>query len=167
MTSETLLLLYYQVKQGVLFQNIGVLLMVFMAGMTLGAFWVARRGRGRRRFAYVPSARALFAGFAGLNGLFGAMVYYDIVAGIFAVSALLFAAGFLVSAVLAREGFFVDSDQRKVVSPLYAADLAGGCAGSLLASLFFIPFLGMEFTAASMFFLSSAAILCIGLAKSD
>jgi hypothetical protein len=80
--------------------------------------------------------------------------------GIFVASAFLFAGGFLVSGVLALESFCMGSNQQKVISPLYGADLAGGCAGSVAGSLFFIPFLGMMFTAALMIFLSFAAILC-------
>ena len=168
MVMETQLLLYYQVKQGVLFQNIGVLLMVFMAGMTAGALALARRGqRARRAFRGGKLARWLFAGFVGSNAVFLLLIFCEIAAGIVVVSALLFAAGFLVSAVLAYESLFVDSDQQKVLSPLYASDLAGGCAGSLAASLFFIPFLGMEFTALSMMFLATAAILWTSCAKID
>ena len=37
MILETMLILHYQVKSGVLFQNIGILLMVFMAGLTAGS----------------------------------------------------------------------------------------------------------------------------------
>lgn len=40
MVLETLLILNYQSKNGVLFQNIGILLMMFMIGLTLGAFVV-------------------------------------------------------------------------------------------------------------------------------
>ncbi len=168
MVMETQLLLYYQVKQGVLFQNIGVLLMVFMSGMTAGALALAKRGKGDRRdFRGGKKARWLFAGFVGSNAVFLALVFFEIAAGIVVVAALLFAAGFLVSAVLAHESLFVDSDQQKVLSPLYASDLAGGCAGSLAGSLFFIPFLGMEFTALSIMFLATAAILWTSRAKID
>ena len=168
MVMETQLLLYYQVKQGVLYQNIGVLLMVFMTGMTAGALTLARRGKGARRaFRGGKTARWLFAGFVGANAIFLALIFFEIAAGIVVVSALLFAAGFLVSAVLAHESLFVDSDQQKVLSPLYASDLAGGCAGSLAGSLFFIPFLGMDFTALSMMFLATTAILWTSRAKTD
>ena len=168
MVMETQLLLYYQVKQGVLFQNIGVLLMVFMAGMTAGALALARGSKGgKRAFRGGKKARWLFAGFIGSNAVFLLLVFFDIAAGIAVVSALLFVAGFLVSAVLAHESLFVDSDQQKVLSPLYASDLAGGCAGSLAGSLFFIPFLGMEFTALSIMFLAAAAFLWVSFAKID
>jgi len=38
MVMETILILYYQVKHGVLYQDIGLLLMSFMAGLASGAF---------------------------------------------------------------------------------------------------------------------------------
>ena len=52
-------------------------------------------------------------------------------------------------------------DQKIVVSPLYAADLLGGCVGSLLGSLIFIPFLGMGQTAGIMIVFALAAWLLI------
>ncbi len=38
-------------------------------------------------------------------------------------------------------------DQRRLVSPLYAADVLGGCLGSIAASLLLIPLLGLAATA--------------------
>ena len=42
MVLETILILYYQVKHGVLYQDIGLLLMSFMAGLALGAMVINR-----------------------------------------------------------------------------------------------------------------------------
>ena len=47
MVLETILILYYQVKHGVLYQDIGVLLMSFMAGLAVGAIIINRRYAGR------------------------------------------------------------------------------------------------------------------------
>jgi len=46
-----------------------------------------------------------------------------------------------------------------VVGPLYAADLVGGCAGALGASLFFLPVLGLAPAAAIMGFVAACALL--------
>jgi spermidine synthase len=62
-------------------------------------------------------------------------------------SALLFLTGFLVAAVFAFATLHRVSDQKRVVSPLYAADLLGGCVGSVLGSLLLIPGLGLPGTA--------------------
>ncbi len=159
MAMETMLLLFYQVKQGVLYQNIGLLLTVFMAGMTAGALLAEKFGRLEKRPLIARSTPALFALFIFFNAVFVAILWFEIDAGLFSVSALLFAGGFLVSAVLANESLRVDLEQKKVISPFYAADLAGGCAGSLLGSLWLVPFLGIGLTAGFVVLLSVAVFL--------
>lgn len=156
MAMEIMLLLFYQIKQGVLYQNIGLLLMVFMAGMTVGTLLVEKYGQNGNGPMITHSTPALFAQFVLLNAIFITIVRFETDAGLFVVSVLLFAGGFFVSSVLAKESLNVDYDQRKVVSPFYAADLAGGCAGSLLASLWLIPFLGIGLTAGTVALLSAA-----------
>ena len=46
MVLESTVMLYYQVKYGVLYQDIGVMLMSFMAGLAAGAWVVERAQRG-------------------------------------------------------------------------------------------------------------------------
>ena len=52
-------------------------------------------------------------------------------------------------------------DQKKVISPLYSADLIGGCLGSLLGSLILIPLAGMDVTTWGMLLLAVFSILLI------
>ena len=74
------------------------------------------------------------------------------------ISLFLFAAGFLVSGIFAWTSLEGIDDQRLVVSPLYAADLIGGCAGSLLAGLILIPFFGIEL---STIFVATVSVVCL------
>jgi len=48
-----------------------------------------------------------------------------------------------------------------VISPLYAADLFGGCLGSIAASLLLVPLAGMDMTAAAMAGLALLALLLV------
>ncbi|MBW2199281.1 MAG: hypothetical protein JRF71_00380 [Deltaproteobacteria bacterium] len=164
MVVATMLILYYQTKSGVLFQNIGILLMVFMAGLATGAMIITkvvnihmhRYGLIRKRVG-----GGLLIGFGVLNLIFMGLLHTNYASGIFVVSLLLFAAGFLVSALFAFASLAGIKDQKIVVSPLYAADLLGGCVGSLLGSLIFIPFLGMGQSAGIMIVFALAALLLI------
>jgi predicted membrane-bound spermidine synthase len=69
--------------------------------------------------------------------------------------------GFLVAAVFAYSTLIGSGEQRGMIGPLYAADLLGGCAGSLLCCMFLIPFLGMEQTTGVAFLVSLVALLAV------
>ncbi len=164
MVVETILILHYQVKAGVLYQNLGILLMVFMAGLAAGAPAILKAARfdaaGLATVGRVWGSR-LFIGFAALNLAFVVLLRSDYSAHLFVSSFLLFVAGFLVSGVLAYASLSGVENQKIAVSPLYAADLLGGCLGSVLGSLLLIPFFGMEETAAIMAIVSVAALLLV------
>ncbi len=153
---ESLLLLAYQARSGVLYQNLGLLLMAFMAGLALGAFLVDRaqrpEGGGRGRVAWLllalaALAVALAAGVAG-----------GIAPGLVATGIGLLGAGALTAALFAEVSRGA-GDQAAAVGPLYGADLIGGCVGSLAASLVLIPLLGLAGTA-----LAVAAVVVAALA---
>lgn len=139
MILETVLLLYFQTKNGILYQDIGLLLTGFMAGMALGAFGVDKISRNPSRFF----GGSLFAGFALLSGAIGWRIASASSATLAECFAYLVLTGILVSAIFAFGGTHGKEDQSKAVTPLYAADLIGGCLGSLLASLYLVPMAGM------------------------
>jgi hypothetical protein len=99
--------------------------------------------------------------FSGLNLLIALEARSGILATLPGVAALLLAAGLLVGAVLAHASLAGVSDRAGVVSPLYAADLMGGCLGGLAASLIFIPAFGLDATAAAMAALTLAGLLLL------
>ena len=156
MMLETILILHYQVKSGVLFQNIGMLFTAFMAGLTIGAM-------GMDRYLPLPPrevGRGLAAGF----GVFSLLLWVlngGYAGSLWAVSFLLFVSGGLVAAFFAYVSLTAVTDQKSVVSPLYAADLLGGCVGSIIASLILIPFFGMDQTAMMMILVSAALFFMI------
>ena len=160
MIMETVFILYYQVKHGVLFQNIGVLLTAFMAGLSAGAV-VVDRAASRRRISSAWGY-GFFAAFAALVVLFRLLLGMPSLSSLWSVSVALFTTGFLVAALFAYASLHGAPEQRGVVSPLYAADLLGGCAGSILGSLFMVPFLGMAATALLVAAASVAALLVAG-----
>ena len=142
MVLESALILGYQVRQGVLFQDLGVLITMFMAGLSLGALVLDRRARQGGGVAGGTGA-ALIIATAALAAVVAWVFHAGVPMGLPATSVLLLAAGFLVGGLFAYASLRRVEDQAAVIAPLYAADLLGGCAGSLVGSLFLLPVLGL------------------------
>jgi spermidine synthase len=171
MVLETILILYYQVKHGVLYQDIGLLLMSFMAGLALGAMIINREmarpitNRMLSRWYGI----SLLIGFCFLCALVGMGVTMSISAGLVEISCLLAIAGFLVAGIFAYASLHESGspsscgieDQKNLISPLYSADLIGGCLGTLLGSLILIPLVGMNVTTWGMLLLAAFSILLV------
>jgi hypothetical protein len=85
----------------------------------------------------------------------------SIPAGLVEIAGLLAATGFLVAGIFAYASLYEIDDQKKVISPLYFADLIGGCLGSLMGSLILIPLMGMDITAWGMLLLAAFSILLV------
>ena len=149
MVLEIVLILHYQVKCGVLYQNIGVLLTAFMFGLATGS-WSLDIPCGK---ADAP-VRAIGLSLAGSSALISASLAWairaDWLAGLTGCSIWLGLVGFLVAGVFAYAASQEKQDQRKAVAPLYSSDLLGGCLGSLIATLILIPFIGLPASAAAM-----------------
>ena len=159
MLLESVLLLHYQTRSGVLYQDLGLLLTAFMGGLALGAWALERlagtRGPGRRAGLLVPAAlAALAAACAPLvgSGAAGALPV---------VAALLAAGGALVAAAFAWAVLRGAPEAGAVVGPVYAADLAGGCLGGLVAGLAAIPMLGLPATAVLAALAALAALVLV------
>ncbi len=153
MLVESALLLGYQARHGVLFQDLGLLLTLFMGGLAAGAAgveaWSRRRGRppGRLAAALVASGPAL----VGLAT--AALLRAEALGGRGVPAVLLALCGAAVAAVFALAAL-----EGAGAGPLYAADLLGGSLGSLGASLLLVPFAGLDVTA-----LAAAAVAALGL----
>jgi spermidine synthase len=185
MAIDTLLLLEYQLKQGVVYRDLGLLLMSVMAGLAAGAWLVDRQQAGLKSCSATDSAgqagvkshsatdsavaqasgriRSVASqGFSpvmllGLLALLALLVSVGIRTGVgmgpVPVALLLFVTGSLVAIVFGQAGAqglktpgLHEREQRRLVSPLYAADVFGGCVGSVLTSLVLIPLLGLPLT---------------------
>ncbi len=161
--SEAVLILAYQAKDGVLYQDIGLLLAAFMAGLALGAPVLRDliQGTGVRKKWVRGWGAALLAGFGLLDFAAIGIVTGGAAAGLFLTAVLLAATGFLVGGLFAYAGLCGVRDQKKVIGPLYAADLIGGCLGAVLGSLALIPVFGLAGTLKGMILLAALALLLI------
>ena len=142
MAMETLILLYFQTKSGILYQDIGILLTGFMAGLSFGAFGTEKAyGRAPKALGF-----ALLGGFIMLSGFVGWWINSGRGADLPESLGCLFLTGALVAGVFSYAGLHESRDQAGAITPLYSADLIGGCIGSILASLALAPLAGLAIT---------------------
>jgi predicted acyltransferase len=161
------MILHYQVVNGVLYQNLGILLTAFMAGLAVGAEAAPRLARDPGGSPFRPRRLTGVSLVGGLSLLAVGFVWVLRAGGptgLWTASFLLLLCGFLVAGVFAFAtliGPARSGDQSTMIGPLYAADLLGGCAGSVLGCMFLIPFAGMEQTAGVAFLVSLLALLAV------
>ncbi len=166
MVMEALLLLAWQARRGVLYQDLGLLLMLFMAGLTLGALGIDRLHRARPRLAAArlwtgrPAGCLLLAVIAGACLWLAARLRAPGGPGPVETGAWLAAAGALTAAVFAHASRQA-ADPARAAGPLYAADLAGGCLGSVAAALLLVPIAGLADTALLLVWVAVAAAFWI------
>ncbi len=160
MILEGSLLLAYQIGEGVLYRDLGILLMMFMAGLAAGSWSMDRRARS----AGAPgrgTGVALLSAAAALAVLIAWRVASPAGSSLWTSAVLLFAAGCVTGALFAFGSLRRVDDQASVVAPLYAADLLGGAAGSFAGSLFLVPLLGLPASAVLIGVLALAALLLV------
>lgn len=155
MVQETVLLLHYQTKQGVLYQDMGLLLTSFMAGLAVGAMILRNRKPDKAWGA------ALVIGLFLSAILVYGLIVSDALAGPLIVMILLGLNGLFVSAIFAYISRLDTWEPQKAAAPLYAADLIGGCLGALTSGLLLIPFFGLDMTAAFMIILSTTLLILV------
>ncbi len=149
MVVEILLILHYQVKNGILFQDLGILLMSFMAGLAAGATALDLWGRSRKnKTLFRIAALGFILSFSALSAWMAYRFAVGHGLGLLETALLLAGAGFLVAGVFACASLQAESDARNLIAPLYSADLIGSCIGSLTGTLFLIPIFGLATTSA-------------------
>jgi spermidine synthase len=163
MIMEIILILLYQSKNGVLFRDIGLLLMAFMAGLTLGSYGVNKifiMLKNRMRYQFWLGC-LLLIGFSLLNFI----IYYFVKAELMDSLLIIFIAilfdGIFVSGIFAFTSLYKIENQQIVIKQLYTADLIGGSLGSLIASLLLIPVYGFFLTLILLLILSLYCIIFI------
>ncbi|MCA9727185.1 MAG: hypothetical protein KC729_05830, partial [Candidatus Eisenbacteria bacterium] len=163
MVLESVLILRYQVHRGILFRDIGTLLTLTMIGLAAGAGGVDRltasgseashRRSGPRTISLLTGGLAILAALVGVSAALPATH------GLVATGIGLFLTGALVSAIFAQATRTQTEDPTRVIAPLYAADLCGGCIGSIAAAVVLIPDLGFGPTSWIMTVLALGSVI--------
>lgn len=136
MAAEILLLVRYQTIHGGLYGRVALLLGLFMAGMTAGAWMGARRTIVRRSALLIPPAAFVVL-------LLGSTLGWDRNAGTPVFACLFFLWGFL------SGNFFVSLTRAQPATPAkagrgYAADLLGSFVGSVFLTSVLLPLAGID-----------------------
>ncbi|MFO8053336.1 MAG: hypothetical protein R6U54_05225 [Candidatus Omnitrophota bacterium] len=136
----------FQVNCGALFEMMGVLTGLFMLGLAGGTFFV---NRILTKFGLKKLDLSFYFGFWALSTLIlwtGKSFYsqfYQLTLFLYFYS---FLSGALTGAAYPLISFYLTRDyqiRKTIPVSLYAADLSGSFFGTLLVSVFFIPFLGV------------------------
>jgi spermidine synthase len=157
MVLETAIILHFQIKNGILYQDVGILLTGFMTGLSLGALFLSKT----EVRTYKRLGAGLFIALAMLSAFIGVAITFGLGAGLVSSLLLLFSTGFLVAGIFGYASMRETGNQRDVITPLYSADLIGGCLGSVLTSLILAPIVGLDTTAHLMAPLAILALLLL------
>jgi len=142
MILEVVLIIIYQNQNGILYRDIGLLLTSFMIGLSLGAYLV-------NHFISSFKEKENYLGIILIISflLLNLSVYYlmktILQSSLIIFLFLLLLDGFLTAGIFSFASFYKTKNQQNLISQLYASDLIGGCAGSIIASLILIPFYGL------------------------
>lgn len=170
MGSEVLLLLGFQAIYGYVFQEVAILIVMFMAGMSLGTWVAMRQGRSiqefrardLRRLAIVQTALAFLPlGIVGCLEWLGRMQSISGIAVHLLVPSLAMVSGLLggYEFPVATRLFF-GARQSASAGRLYALDLAGASLGAIAITIYLLPVFGFLRTAE---ILAIASVLPMGL----
>jgi len=157
MVLQTILILYFQAKNGVLFQDVGVLLMSFMIGLVLGASMIARISRRLSKRTGI----GIVIAFVILSAFVGIWIDAGMRSDLPVILSLQIFAGLLVAGVFGYASSRERGAQRNAITPLYSSDLMGGALGSLLASLILVPVVGLGASAYLMIPILAFSILFV------
>ncbi|MGO8791837.1 MAG: hypothetical protein ACLQVL_31235 [Terriglobia bacterium] len=173
---EILLLLGFQALYGYIYQELSILVALFMVGVAMGAWWELRSSATRGRTSGRGDLRLL----AGLQIVLAAspLLLYGLLvqlgqgsspAGQRVASEILFPALALVAGLLggfqfllAGRAYFGDTPESgRSPGVLYSLDLIGACVGALALSLVLIPVYGFLRTAVLMAAVNLAPALMV------
>lgn len=173
MTADLLILLAFQVLYGYLYQQVGLLITAFMAGLSLGGqamtAWAGRLRRPWRTLTLLEGSIALV--WAGLGGtLFlllqrptpSSSLEHILLLAMNVLAGLLVGAEFPLAARILLESGEVGS---RVAGALYAWDLVGATVGAVAVSAVLLPALGLVETALLTAFLKAGSFLLVAVAR--
>lgn len=169
MVTEVVILLSYQTFRGYLYSRIGLLLALFMVGLSLGAHFASRFRRERQglvtpllycQVAFVIYILVLILSLGALSSqttpasATEAVLYaFMLFAGLFGGAQFAFGNSIIMAGGNARDGGSYGTG--------YGIDLVGSAVGALFCSAFFVPLLGLQQTLGLPFVFALPCILLL------
>ena len=141
---EVVLLLVFQTFYGSLYQQVGLVVTVFMAGLAFGAWRAAVRAvavRAARVLTWLAIAVAALAALLPL--VLPRLAGFGDIAGQGAMLLITFALAAIVGAQFPLAAVASSGEATPVAARLFSADLVGAALGALLVSAWLIPFAGV------------------------
>lgn len=160
---EFLLLIWFQVMYGYVFQMTGVIFAVFMAGIALGSVLMHLVKNGT--FRVFLALQAAIAAFAALLAILMLVIpsnsaHWTIIP---LILVLVFITGLLTGAQFSLSGSLRKTSIRQSSGESFSADLLGSAIGIVLASVYLIPQLGLPVTGMVLAGLNVVALLVVHL----
>lgn len=142
---EVILLITFQIIYGYVFQMIGIIIMLFMAGLALGSFIINKKTKtySVTKYLKIQSAIALYS---------IALPFILMLLNLAGKSPVLIQATFMVLILIiggltgmaySLSSKIVKKDISSVAAETYGADLSGSAIGALILSAFLLPLLGI------------------------
>lgn len=149
MTFEISLLVYYQLKKGVLYMDIGIITSLFMLGLAAGASLFPKKIENYRRLIYLSFVAVFSTGIAFLlNVIFSKIIFFI----------LILSGGFFSGSLFKIAESLSEVKGDGLLRKLYFNDLFGGAVGALFSTLFLIPVFGVK---SSFIFMALLTLLCL------
>jgi spermidine synthase len=142
---EVILLITFQIIYGYVFQMIGIIIMLFMAGLALGSFIINKKTKiySVTRYLQIQSAIAIYCVILPfvlmLLNLAGKSPF--VIQAAFMLLILII--GGLTGMAYSLSSKIVKKDISSVAAETYGADLSGSAIGALILSAFLLPLLGI------------------------
>ncbi len=156
MLLESALILQYQISQGVLYRDLGILVTIYMGGLWAGSSLSTLMGKKK----IVSATNLIFYLSLSLNiFLVYLLIAYNISGNLFLTGIMIFLSSGLTAAVFGNSAAIINVSKRSLIPLLYTIDLSGGIFAALTGGLLFIPYVGAETTLIAMLLLSFLPLL--------
>lgn len=135
MAIEISIIVYHQMKHGVLYKDIGIITSLFMAGLALGALYFPVKIPGKYRVLYI-----CFLILLTISQIF--LLDFKFTAKFVFIA--IFCGGFIGGSLFKIAEALSEERRDLLLKKLYFVDLCGGSMGAILTSLFLIPLFGLK-----------------------
>lgn len=153
---NSVIFILFQAYCGGLFWKLGLLIALFMAGLSIGALLMNRLSAYHSRLLpviYLGWTIAILSLYSNLK-LTGGSNYADIIFYTYTlICGLLTGSSYPILAESFKENRFID---KNIATSIYSADLAGAFLGTLFCGIVLIPFLGINGSLISLIILNIA-----------
>ena len=135
MIIETSIIVYHQLKNGVLYKDLGILTSLFMVGLALGASFFPSKISKKVFLFYMLSL-------TGFSLILFWVVNYEISS--FFLFIFIFLGGYFSGSLFKIAEITSKEEGENLLKKLYFIDLLGGAVGAVFSSLILIPFFGLQ-----------------------